>query len=172
MSSHTNPSLCEFGYCHDPVEGSENQIGVTAACMNENSELVARKQGAHLADVKLEPALEGYEIGPSGSPQANSTHAKGSVPSLGVKDELTDCELPGLCENVSFSSRQRRKRKTRYAAAMTCFILYLMLHTMLMNSIFADIQLKKRLKKTLTLSRRVLLTVLVEGGRKQPRTLH
>jgi len=72
----------------------------------------------------MEPALEGYEIGPSGSPQANSTHVKGSVPSLGVKDELPDCELPGLCENVSFSSRQRRKRKIRYAAAMTCFILY------------------------------------------------
>ncbi|OQU92983.1 hypothetical protein SORBI_3001G453000 [Sorghum bicolor] len=92
-----------------PVEGSENQIDGTATCMSENSELVARKQGAHLADVKLEPALEGYKIGPSESPQANSTHAKGSVPSLGVKDELTDCELP---EKVSFSSRQRRKRKT------------------------------------------------------------
>jgi len=62
MSSHTNPSLCEFGYCHDPVEGSENQIGGTATCMSENSELVARKQGAHLADIKLEPALEGHEM--------------------------------------------------------------------------------------------------------------
>ena len=88
MSSHTNPSLCEFGYCHDPVDGSENQIGGTATCMSENSELVARKQGAHLADIKLEPALEGHEIGPSES-QANSNHAEGSVPSLGVKDELT-----------------------------------------------------------------------------------
>ncbi|XP_066383791.1 uncharacterized protein [Miscanthus floridulus] len=102
-----------------PVEGSENQIGGTATGMSENSELVARKQGAHLADVKLEPALEGYEIGPSGSPQANSTHVKGSVPSLGVKDELPDCELPGLCENVSFSSRQRRKRKIRYSTEKT-----------------------------------------------------
>ena len=71
-----------------PVEGSKYQIGGTATCMSENSELVARKQGAHLADIKLEPALEGHEIGPSGS-QANSTHAEGSVPSLGVKDELT-----------------------------------------------------------------------------------
>ena len=35
----------------------------------------------------MEPALEGYEIGPSES-QANSTHAEGSVHSLGVKDEL------------------------------------------------------------------------------------
>jgi hypothetical protein len=90
--------------------------------MSENSELVARKEGAHLADVKLEPALEGYEIGPTESPQANSTHAEGSVSSLGVKDELTDCELPGLCEKVSFSFQQRRKRKTRYVASMTCFI--------------------------------------------------
>ena len=56
--------------------------------MSESSELAARKQGAHLADIKLEPALEGHEIGPSKS-QANSTHAEGSVPSLGVKDELT-----------------------------------------------------------------------------------
>jgi hypothetical protein len=38
------------------VEGSKKQIGGTATCMNENSELVARKQGAHLADIKLEPA--------------------------------------------------------------------------------------------------------------------
>lgn len=104
-----------------PVEGSKNQIGGTATCMSENSELVARKQGAHMADVKLEPALEDYEIGPSES-QANSTHAERSVPSLGVKDELTECELPGLSEKVSFSSRQRRKRKTWYAASMTCFI--------------------------------------------------
>jgi len=75
--------------CEDiPVEGSKNQIGGTATCMNENSELVARKQGAHLADIKLEGALTGYEIGPSES-QANSTHAEGSVPSLGAKDELT-----------------------------------------------------------------------------------
>lgn len=102
-----------------PVEGSENQIGGTATCMGENSELVARKQGAHLADVKLEPALGGYEIGPSELPQENSTHAEGSVLSLGIKDELTDCELPGLCENVSFSSRQRRKRKTSYSTEKT-----------------------------------------------------
>jgi hypothetical protein len=125
MSSNSKPCLFELGYCHDPVEGSENQIGGTATCMGENSELVARKQGAHLADVKLEPALGGYEIGPSELPQENSTHAEGSVLSLGIKDELTDCELPGLCENVSFSSRQRRKRKTRYAASMTCFIFLL-----------------------------------------------
>lgn len=106
------------------MEGSENQIGHTATCRSENSELVARKQGAHLAAVKLEPALEGYENDPSEC-QANSTDAEGSAPSLGVKDELTECELPGLHENISFSSRQRRKRKTRYAASITSFIFIL-----------------------------------------------
>ena len=45
-----------------PVEGSKYQISGTATCMSENSELVARKQGAHLADIKLEPALEGHEM--------------------------------------------------------------------------------------------------------------
>ena len=30
--------------------------------MSESSELAARKQGAHLADIKLEPALEGHEM--------------------------------------------------------------------------------------------------------------
>jgi hypothetical protein len=53
MDDNSNKRLL----CEDiPVEGSKNQIGGTATCMNENSELVARKQGAHLADIKLEPA--------------------------------------------------------------------------------------------------------------------
>ncbi|OEL35640.1 NAC domain-containing protein 8 [Dichanthelium oligosanthes] len=112
MSTRTDPSLCEVGCSHDPVEGNENQVVGTATCGGENSELVVRKQGGLVADVKLEPALEGYEIDCSESPQANSIHAEGSVPSLGVKDELNECELPGLCEKISFSSRQRRKRKT------------------------------------------------------------
>ena len=95
-----------------------NQIGGTATCGSESSELIVRKQGGLLADVKLEPALEGYEIDPSESPQENPAQAEGSVASLlGVKDELNECDLPGLCEKISFSSRKRRKRKTtRYAA--------------------------------------------------------
>ncbi|KAG2542451.1 hypothetical protein PVAP13_9NG638700 [Panicum virgatum] len=110
ISSHTGPSVCEVGCSHDPVEG--NQVGGTATCGSESSELIVRKQGGLLADVKLEPALEGYEIDPSESPQENPAQAEGSVPSLGVKDELNECDLPGLCEKISFSSRKRRKRKT------------------------------------------------------------
>ena len=115
ISSHTGPSVCEVGCSHDPVEG--NQIGGTATCGSESSELIVRKQGGLLADVKLEPALEGYEIDPSKSPQENPAQAEGSVPSLGVKDELNECDLPGLCEKISFSSRKRRKRKTTWYAA-------------------------------------------------------
>ncbi|PAN50842.1 hypothetical protein PAHAL_9G550800 [Panicum hallii] len=108
--SISGPSVCEVGCSHDPVEG--NQVGGAAACGSESSELIVRKQGGLLADVKLEPALEGYEIDPSESPRANTAHAEGSVPSLGVKDELNECDLPGLCEKISFSSRKRRKMKT------------------------------------------------------------
>ena len=116
ISSHTGPSVCEVGCSHDPVEG--NQIGGTATCGSESSELIVRKQGGLLADVKLEPALEGYEIDPSESPQENPAQAEGSVASLlGVKDELNECDLPGLCEKISFSSRKRRKRKTTWYAA-------------------------------------------------------
>ncbi|CAL4929848.1 unnamed protein product [Urochloa decumbens] len=112
ISSRTDPSLCEAGCSRDPMEGTENQLGCSATCGSENSELVVRKQAPLLADVKLEPGLEGYEIDPSGSPRANSTDAEGPVPSLGVKDELHEPELPGLCEKISFSFKQRRKRKT------------------------------------------------------------
>ncbi|CAN6285147.1 unnamed protein product [Urochloa humidicola] len=118
-STPTNPSLCEAGCSHDPLEGTKNQLGGGATCGIENSELVVRKHAPLVADVKLEPALEGYEIGPPDSPQANSTQAKGSVPSLGVKDEHNESELPGLCEKNSFSFRQRRKRKTSYSTEKT-----------------------------------------------------
>ncbi|CAN6301748.1 unnamed protein product [Urochloa humidicola] len=107
------------GCSHDPLEGTENQLGGGATCGIENNELVVRKQTPLVADVKLEPALEDYEIGPPDSPQANSTQAKGSVPSLGVKDEHNESELPGLCEKNSFSFRQRRKRKTSYSTEKT-----------------------------------------------------
>ncbi|CAN6290192.1 unnamed protein product [Urochloa humidicola] len=118
-STRTDPSLCEAGCSHDPLEGTENQLGGGATCGIDNSELVVRKHAPLVADVKLEPALEDYEIGPPESPQANSTQAKGSVPSLGVKDELNESELPGLCEKNSFSFRQRRKRKTSYSTEKT-----------------------------------------------------
>lgn len=114
-SSRTDPSLCEAGCPRDPLEGTENQVGGSANCGNEHSELVVRKQCPLVADVKSEPALEDYEIGPSESSRENSTHAKGAVPSLGVKDELNESELPGISEKISFSFRQRRKRKARYA---------------------------------------------------------
>ncbi|CAN6307492.1 unnamed protein product [Urochloa humidicola] len=118
-STQTIPSLCAAGCSHDPLEGTENQLGGGATCGIENNELVVRKQTPLVADVKLEPALEDYEIGPPDSPQANSTQAKGSVPSLGVKDEHNESELPGLCEKNSFSFRQRRKRKTSYSTEKT-----------------------------------------------------
>ncbi|TKV97399.1 hypothetical protein SEVIR_9G491400v4 [Setaria viridis] len=118
-SSRTDPSLCEAGCPCDPLEGSENQVGGSATCGSEHSELVVRKQCLLVADVKLEPALEDYEIGPSESPRENSTHAKGSVPSLGVKDELNESELPGICEKISFSFRQCRKRKASYSTEKT-----------------------------------------------------
>lgn len=38
--------------------------------------------------------------------QANSTHAEDSLPSLGVKSELSGYELPGLCENSFISSME------------------------------------------------------------------
>nr|CAB3501562.1 unnamed protein product [Digitaria exilis] len=103
------PSLCKVGCSHDSMEGTKNHVGGATTCGTESMELVARKQGDLLADVKLEPALEGYEVE---TPRVHSTHAEGSVPSVGVKDELNECELPSICEKISFSSRQRRKRKT------------------------------------------------------------
>ncbi|XP_062216356.1 uncharacterized protein LOC133916622 isoform X2 [Phragmites australis] len=172
MSSLTNPSLCEVGCCHDRVEGTENQVNGTTlstvselpttepTCGSESSQLVVRKHGTFLVDVKLEPTLEGYEIDPSESPRANShhssknvgldgdlaektsedyacskqiadpnlvsegcsvsaeassqaknTHAEGSVPSLGVKSELTDSPL-GLCETSSIDAAEHIAKTT------------------------------------------------------------
>ncbi|KAL6867582.1 hypothetical protein ACP4OV_015606 [Aristida adscensionis] len=103
-------------------------------------------ENSRLVDVKLEPASEDHQIGQFES-QAKSPlslskdsenellHAKGDLTEKesGLKTELTDSELSGLCENsfintsehktsvthnldqdgsIAFRSHQRRKRKT------------------------------------------------------------
>ncbi|KAJ1298188.1 hypothetical protein BS78_01G434900 [Paspalum vaginatum] len=103
------------GCCHDPVESTEKQLGGIASCGSK----VVRKQGIFFGDVKLEPELEGCETAHCESPQANSTRVEGSVPSLGVKDERTECELPSLCESISFDSQQGQKRKASYSSEKT-----------------------------------------------------
>ncbi|TVU47899.1 hypothetical protein EJB05_07515, partial [Eragrostis curvula] len=155
-------------------------------CASEDNQLVVRKNGTVLVDIKLEPALEGHELDSSGSPQgiplhtsksfgleggisiagcvsknsenemlhqnrdfvenasdickstkasSQDNHCERSVPSLGIKCELTEGDLLGLCEDSSintvepivetshkhihdhggsfaFRSHQRKKRKT------------------------------------------------------------
>lgn len=73
----------------------------TPTCGNENIQLAVRNPETFLVDVKLEPALEGYEIYPSESPQVKSHHSSkhgslentGSVPGCLSKDSETDFEL-------------------------------------------------------------------------------
>jgi hypothetical protein len=178
------------------------ELPTTQTRGGEGNQLVVRKHGTFLANVKLEPELEGYEIdycrssqgishhssenvcleGVNSLPrcvskdhenemlhnhrdfvknasnicnntsaetscQDRNTHGDHSLPPLGVKSELAESDLLGLCENSStnaaedifekthtqilnhdggimFCSHQRKKRKTaRYATRIICFIL-------------------------------------------------
>ncbi|KAM0856083.1 hypothetical protein ACQ4PT_049347 [Festuca glaucescens] len=136
---------------YDPVEDAEGSLNdktlnstaellssQTLACGDKNSHLGVRNCGTYLVDVKMEPALEGYAICPSGSPFVNShhsnnddlkdsdsvpecmskdsvtdsAHAEGSLPSVVVKSELTGYELPGLCEKSFINSMEPIEKNT------------------------------------------------------------
>jgi hypothetical protein len=143
---------------YDPVENAEGPANdktlnstaellssQTLACGDENLHLTVRSSGTCLVDVKMEPALEGYEICPSESPCVNShhsnnvdlkdsgsvpecvskdsendfAHAEGSLPSLVVKSELSGYELPGLSEN-SFINSMEPSEKSIHTRTPNC----------------------------------------------------
>ncbi|KAF7041694.1 hypothetical protein CFC21_051448 [Triticum aestivum] len=103
---------------------AELLLSQTPACGDENVQLAPRNSGTYLVDVKTEPALDGYAIYPSESPvkfqhsnndglkvsgsilECVPKDAEDSLPSLGVKSELSGYELPGLCENSFISSME------------------------------------------------------------------
>uniref|UniRef100_A0A453IML3 Uncharacterized protein n=1 Tax=Aegilops tauschii subsp. strangulata TaxID=200361 RepID=A0A453IML3_AEGTS len=103
---------------------AELLLSQTPACGDENVQLAPRNSGTYLVDVKTEPALDGYAIYPSDSPvkfhhsnndglkvsgsilECVPKDAEDSLPSLGVKSELSGYELPGLCENSFISSME------------------------------------------------------------------
>ncbi|VAI08250.1 unnamed protein product [Triticum turgidum subsp. durum] len=104
---------------------AELLLSQTPACGDENVQLAPRNSGTYLVDVKTEPALDGCAIYPSESPSVKFHHsnnnglkvsgsllecvpkdAEDSLPSLGVKSELSGYELPGLCENSFISSME------------------------------------------------------------------